>query len=469
MIEKLVFIVMVTWYSALGFQNSQGLWGNYAYKNPPIIKAEGVAPANLPEKLQIGSQEYWHWQEEVAIKQIRQMISAGIDGVFIDLIPRHRLYKEALYNEGNIHTHPTEFFKVLGVWLRAAKMVSPNFRVGIYLESIQKTAEEPSGKIPNIEEWVRIIKKILMVYGDHPNLIKINGKPCLVNFNTSTVRMEGAGILDWSGGYKEVIGKLRADGVSFYFVSDIRPRVEKIKTLNNWVNISDALHMFAPGAPLSFGTSYQQKISQLIKEEGGEYWWSIYPGYYRKKRDYSPPDFRRIHELWMGAIQSRTNVVQILTWNDLAERTDIWHSKLNGDVLLDLTGFYTKWFKTGEMPNLNKDKIYLACPVQINNKITAKTPEWPGYPGDATNYESCYYWSLVQKSDSVSVSIAGVGNVKLPKGLSYGVLGKVKKSGVLRAKVSDSNNTYDREMRNIQDGAGTEEELLYFYVDISPN
>lgn len=468
MLSKLVFVVMVPWHSVLGFQNSQEQWGNYAYRHPVSVISEGLAPQSLPKDLVIDSPDYWRLQEEQAVLQVRQMHASGMDGMLFDLIPRPRFYKEELYRQDDIRTHPLEFFKLFGVWLRAAQTVSSKFKVGVYLESVQRTAEEPRGRTPSAKEWAAMLERLISVYGEHPNLLKMDGKPCIVNFGTNDTRLAGSNPTDWSGGWKEVLGKLAAHGHPLFFVSDVRPRTERSGLLSNWVTLSGAVHMFAPGAPLSFGTGYQEKVAGLVQALGRQYWWSVYPGYYRTERDYSPPDFRRIHELWMAAIRSHVNVVQILTWNDLGERHDIWPSEVNGFVLLQLMSFYSQWFKIGHMPSLSKDKVFFACPAQINNNIRAATSGLPGYAADAPHHDSCFYWAAARQGGSLEISIEPADVITLPKGVSFGVLGPVRRSGPLRLHVRRGGKEYATTTREILDGRRGQEQLAYFYVDASP-
>lgn len=466
--ENLVLVVMVSWFTTLGFQHTQTQWANYAYRTPPTVVSEGVASSSLPSKLLVDSPDYWRLQKEQAAVQIKQMRDAGIDGVLFDLMPRPRLYRPEAYNASDISTHPTEFFKLFGIWLDAAKESSPNFKVGIFLESEQRSAEEPNGRTPSIGEWVAILDKVLSVYGDHPSLLHINNKPCLVNFNTTGNRLRDSGVLDPSGGWKSVIEQLNSKGKPVYFVSDIRPRDVKLGLLSSWTKTSDALQIFAPAAPISFGTTYQEKIAGLVAGFGGNYWWSVYPGYYRKGRDYSPPDFRRIHELWMGAIKAKVSVVEVLTWNDINERGEIWPSNINGDVLLQITSFYSKWYKSGRLPAIDKDKIFLACPVQINNAISAKTPNWPNYLADSTNYDSCYYWAYLNKSNQADLTIEDVGSIRLHSGISFGVIGKVRQAGVKVVHVKTAGREFVNTTRDIVDGGKAQENLVYFYFDASP-
>lgn len=465
--EKLVLVMMVSWFTPLGFQHTQTHWANYAYQSPAAIATEGVVATQLPLKLEVDSPDYWRLQKEQAVAHIRLMRAAGIDGVFFDLIPRPRLYNPVEFVERNIRTHPVEFFRLFGVWLEAAHDVSPDFKVGIFLESEQKTAEEPSGRTPTVDEWVTILEKVLSVYGSHPNLLKVRGKPCVSNFNTAGNRITGSSISDWSGGWKSVIEQLEKKGYPVYFVADIRPRDVKLGSLGKWATRFDAIQLFAPGAPLSFGLSYQEKLTDEIKEYKSDYWWSVYTGYYRKNRDYTPPDFRRIHELWTGAIRANVPVVQILTWNDINERGEIWPSKVNGDVLLQINSFYSKWYKSGHVPKMST-KVFLACPIQINNNIIAKSVRWPNYPADALVNDACYFWSYLPNSERAQLKINGVGVVNLSPGVSFGVLGEVKVPGPLTVSVKSLGGVMNKTVRAIVDGGNNSENLVYFYTDVSP-
>ncbi|MFT2090328.1 endo-1,3-alpha-glucanase family glycosylhydrolase [Paraglaciecola sp. 2405UD69-4] len=62
--------------------------------------------------------------------------------------------------------------------------------------------------------------------------------------------------------------------------------------------------------------------------------------------------------MWESAINGNSDWVQIITWNDYSETTEIKPSTQSGYAFYDLTAFYIEWFKTEEIPDVNQDAMY---------------------------------------------------------------------------------------------------------------
>jgi hypothetical protein len=62
--------------------------------------------------------------------------------------------------------------------------------------------------------------------------------------------------------------------------------------------------------------------------------------------------------MWETAIQGGADWVQIITWNDYSEGTEIAPSSGTQWSFYDLTAYYTAWFKTGVQPVVNRDVLY---------------------------------------------------------------------------------------------------------------
>lgn len=60
---------------------------------------------------------------------------------------------------------------------------------------------------------------------------------------------------------------------------------------------------------------------------------------------------------WENAIRGSADWVQLITWNDYSESTEIAPSTGIGYAFYDLTAYYTAWFKTGVRPALRQDAL----------------------------------------------------------------------------------------------------------------
>jgi hypothetical protein len=69
---------------------------------------------------------------------------------------------------------------------------------------------------------------------------------------------------------------------------------------------------------------------------------------------------RNLRDTWQLARDSGASLVQIPTWNDYAEGTQIAPSEQNGHAWLDLNSYYLTWWKTGAAPKVVRDAVYLS-------------------------------------------------------------------------------------------------------------
>lgn len=62
--------------------------------------------------------------------------------------------------------------------------------------------------------------------------------------------------------------------------------------------------------------------------------------------------------MWENAILGDADWVQIISWNDYSESSEIAPSTGTQWSFYDLTAYYTAWFKTGTRPTITRDAIY---------------------------------------------------------------------------------------------------------------
>ena len=61
---------------------------------------------------------------------------------------------------------------------------------------------------------------------------------------------------------------------------------------------------------------------------------------------------------WDATIAGGADWVQLITWNDYSEDSEISPSSQTQDAFYDLSGYYTAWFKTGAQPPIVRDALY---------------------------------------------------------------------------------------------------------------
>jgi len=82
-------------------------------------------------------------------------------------------------------------------------------------------------------------------------------------------------------------------------------------------------------------------------------------------------------KMWESAIGGGADWVQVITWNDYSEGTEIAPSASTGYSFYDLTAYYVQWFKTGVPPPIRRDVLYYFHRVQPS-----------GAPPDLTRQDS---------------------------------------------------------------------------------
>ena len=83
---------------------------------------------------------------------------------------------------------------------------------------------------------------------------------------------------------------------------------------------------------------------------------------------------------WQVAVQQGADWVQLLTWNDYSEGTQIAPSVHNEYALLDLTSYLASVYKTGRAPQILRDTVYLSHRTQFHDAQPAFTSADPMLP-----------------------------------------------------------------------------------------
>jgi len=85
---------------------------------------------------------------------------------------------------------------------------------------------------------------------------------------------------------------------------------------------------------------------------------------------------------WSSVIDGAAEWVNLPTWNDYSEGTDVAPSAHHGWSYLDISSYYLTWWKTGTPPPIERDAIYLthrgqpvgAAPVYPETKLMTLRP-----------------------------------------------------------------------------------------------
>jgi hypothetical protein len=72
---------------------------------------------------------------------------------------------------------------------------------------------------------------------------------------------------------------------------------------------------------------------------------------------------------WRRAINDGADMVQLVTWNDYSEGTSFAPSQAHGDAFLDISDYYSTWFKTGAPPLIDHDEIVVTHRIQFFSAV----------------------------------------------------------------------------------------------------
>jgi hypothetical protein len=74
---------------------------------------------------------------------------------------------------------------------------------------------------------------------------------------------------------------------------------------------------------------------------------------------------------WERAIRQGADYVQIVTWNDYSESTQIAPSQAHGTAFLDITRYYSSWFRTGKPPAVASDQAVVSHRIHLVGATTS--------------------------------------------------------------------------------------------------
>ncbi|MCK1345785.1 glycoside hydrolase family 71 protein [Bradyrhizobium sp. 169] len=97
----------------------------------------------------------------------------------------------------------------------------------------------------------------------------------------------------------------------------------------------------------------------------------VSPAFYQRRAGQFPMEYgnsfgaARYIDGWLQAIKMKPALVNIQTWNDFSEDTAIVPSNTVGYAWLDLTAYFSAWFRTGTQPEINVERLMLFRPKQL--------------------------------------------------------------------------------------------------------
>lgn len=175
-----------------------------------------------------------------------------------------------------------------------------------------------------------------------------------------------------------------------------------------WVNFSQSVHGYT-------NSGGQTLISMA----------PVAPQDYRPKNDnlyWEANNTLTFRKTWENAIQpsgassAKADWVQIISWNDYSEHTEISPSTGIQHAFYDLTAYYTTWFKTGTQPTITRDTLYYSHRKQHSTAPYDAAYQTAGAPTLSGNTPVANFVEVVGFARNVS----GNNNITLEINLNNG-------------------------------------------------
>jgi len=176
--------------------------------------------------------------------------------------------------------------------------------------------------------------------------------------------------------YRHIIDDMKADGYDVCFVPMIRTHNYKMRysyetILEFFLGNPHMDGIFYFGVDDSVkGIIHCNAISRRVTQNLGKiYMAGVGPAYNSANlRDFQ--GYRGYGAIWEGIIRDRADWVEVFTWNDYNEDSNLmpwrwqrdWekHYYNRDESFLDVTGYYTRWFKSRRRPEITQDRVYYA-------------------------------------------------------------------------------------------------------------
>jgi len=304
--------------------------------------------------LVVGVSSDHQWQLSNMQREVRMAIARGITGFTFDVLSA----KEAAGGD----TH-------LQLLLSAAQRVDPRFKILIMpdLSALKSDAAAVVGSIAAVAA--------------SPAAYRLNdGRLAVTAFNA------GANPADW---WAEVFAQLKTRGIAIAFVPTFlgwRAQAGAFAPISHgfgdWgtatPSVSDSMKSDPETAHNNYGKIFMMPVDpQQYRPKGSVYWEAGNSAAFRNS--------------WMSSIAGNADWVQLVTWSDFSESSEIepyTDATLRPDIgtgFYDLNAFYATWFLTGNQPSITHDVLYFfyrreptdaASPAQsAPNKIINSSPE----------------------------------------------------------------------------------------------
>lgn len=264
--------------------------------------------------------------------EVRRAVALGIDGFTYDIL-------------SSTGTH----WMRLGMLLDAAKRVDPGFHIVLMPDMTSAFSGTDAAARTEI---VTAMKSV----ASHPSVYRLaDGKVVISPFGADKRSASW-----WSS----VVGDLKAAGVEVALLPlYVSPWEAATKTLAATV----PLYGTSTWGPRTVAGALGLADAAKKAHDLGLVWMAPVAPQDSRPKDLiftEPTNSKAFRTLWDSAIAGDADWVQLITWNDYSEDSEIAPSSQIHGAFYDLTAYYTTWFKTGVQPTIARDALFYFHRVQ---------------------------------------------------------------------------------------------------------
>lgn len=154
--------------------------------------------------------------------------------------------------------------------------------------------------------------------------------------------------------WKEVLQKLSAGGEKVYFF----PTFLDVAKTFEFIDLIDGASMW--GADRLSEIKRLKRVARQTKKAGKAWASPVWPQDFRPKNRWfaEARNSELFRASWQAAMEVDSDAVNICTWNDYSEGSEIRPSTSIQYAFYDLASFYIAWFKSGARPAVTEDILY---------------------------------------------------------------------------------------------------------------
>lgn len=220
----------------------------------------------------------------------------------------------------------------------------------------------------------------LSIASRFPNQLRIDGRPVVSTFDTSREWLRAFRSSARQRGLDPVIwpNMLLVDAADRDHGSELEaPSLPRAQKICNAVADFDGFFLFGAAQATQKITTSVASLAKCLGAAGKTFV-SPVAGYYRglgaNPRVYEGDGMTRMQAMWTSAIENKSRIVELVTWNDWGEATYLrpledaasrimyrasWPLVLNHRGYLAASKYFIHWFKTGSPPVLAGNRAFV--------------------------------------------------------------------------------------------------------------